>query len=82
MPLDQFLDVIYYTMLQNLDYDQEGRRPEDIRRSFDNDLEVAQWRTPFTAEPDTDDRPEGAPSWWVSDEEASGSFLASMGVQL
>lgn len=69
-------------MVQRLNYEQEGRRPEDIRRELDNELGVLQWRTPFTADPETDDRPDGAPSWWVNDEEASGSFLAGMGVQL
>lgn len=75
-------------MLERLDYHQESKpeslrlSPEQVRSQFDNELRVPVWRiTPETeAVPDT--RPEGAPAWWDSDEEASSSFLSSMGVDL
>lgn len=67
-------------MLQRLDYDREDAKPEEIRRRFDQELMVYQWRTPFEDkkhEPDPD-RPKGAPAWWISDEEASQGTLAAM----
>jgi hypothetical protein len=78
-----FLDVIYYCMLQRLDYDDESKTPEAVRRTFDQQLNVMTWKTPSGAEPVYDeDRPKGAPDWWISDEEASQSFLRDRGVPL
>lgn len=75
-------------MLQRLDYDEDKpeeqrRKPEVIRREFDHLLGVDQWEAPMTPAYARDSqRDPGAPSWWVSDEEASQSFLAAMGVRL
>jgi len=67
-------------MLARLDYDQENRKPEEIRRELDQELEVDLWQAPVTTV--TTVRDDGTPSWWVSDEEASQGFLASVGVSL
>lgn len=75
-------------MLERLDYQQEGvpesmkRTPLEIRQEFDNELQVRIWRVPGGAKAPVDTRPEGAPAWWDSDEEASQSFLAAQGVVL
>lgn len=75
-------------MLEQLDYQQEGvpesmrRTPLEIRQGFDNDLMVRTWRVPGSVEAPVDTRPEGAPAWWESDEEASQSFLVAQGVVL
>lgn len=63
-------------MLQRIDYEDEHRKPEDIRNSFDNQMAVSAWRTPIGGAVADNDRPDGAPSWWVSDEEAAGPWVA------
>lgn len=69
-------------MLQRLsdDYDKpEGQRrtPEQIRQELDNALLVHAWRTPMGEGFEVDaHRDQNAPSWWVSDEEASGPWVA------
>jgi hypothetical protein len=73
--------VVYAEMLERLDYQQEGTpdsmrlTPQQVRREFDNELQVRTWRVPGVVKAPVDDRPEGAPAWWESDEEASQSFL-------
>lgn len=69
-------------MLHRLDT-AEGESAEEARRSFDNDLGVTGWTTPgrsrtFERAPED----EGAPLWWHGAEEASQSFLSSLGIQL
>jgi hypothetical protein len=60
----------------------EGKNPEEIRKEFDNELGVTAWATPgrpINPEKETD---RSAPSWWTGEEDASQSFLSSMGVIL
>lgn len=69
-------------MLQRLpdDYDKpEGQRrtPQQIREELDNELLVSAWKTPLGQGFEIDvHRDPNAPSWWVSDEEASGPWMA------
>jgi hypothetical protein len=68
-------------MVQRLNTDQEGKTPEQVRREFDNGLRVGEWDTPGTgSNPHAHD--DGSPSWWRGEEDASQSFLQSMGVAL
>lgn len=53
-----------------------------VHQEFDNSLSVSVWRVSREQEQKADTRDPSAPAWWVSDEEASDSFLASMGVVL
>lgn len=69
-------------MVQRLDTSGEDRKPEQVRREFDHSLNVSRWVTPITETKPEEPRPDGAPDWWVSDEEASQSFLTNMGVAL
>lgn len=79
---------MYAVMLERLDYQQDDtpeslRIPANqVRAQFDNELRVPLWRMDRDSEVIEDTRPEGAPAWWDSDEEASNSFLSSMGVNL
>jgi hypothetical protein len=69
-------------MLQRLNV-REGQTEEQARARFDADLGTSAWalpgREPREAQPQTDP---GAPWWWAGAEDASQSFLASMGVSL
>ena len=68
-------------MIKRIDFDQEGKKPGQIRREFDSDLMVRDWETPgHHIRPELAEQ--GAPGWWEGDEEASQGFLASMGVVL
>lgn len=68
-------------MVQRLNV-KEDEDPEAVRRSFDRELLVPQWRTPYGGDIDRDDIEPGAPDWWVGEDDASASFLSSMGVNL
>jgi len=63
-------------MLQRLDYDEK----RNIRGEFEHALGVRYWVTPF--DQDVVRIPIEGPWWWRGDEEASGTFLSSMGVNL
>jgi hypothetical protein len=69
-------------MLQRLIV-HDGQTEEQARARFDADLGVSAWALPGhdrrEHEPQPDD---GAPWWWHGNEDASQSFLASMGVTL
>jgi hypothetical protein len=69
-------------MLQRLIV-HEGQTEEQARARFDHSLGVSAWAYPgrdrLDIEPAQDD---GAPWWWTGPEDASQSFLASMGVTL
>ena len=69
-------------MLQRLIV-HDGQTEEQARARFDADLGVSAWALPGRerreAEPVQDP---GAPWWWHGSEDASQSFLASMGVTL
>lgn len=72
-------------MLQRLDYeedkpDDQRRKPEVIRREFDQLLGVDQWDAPLKPERTQDASEPAAPSWWVSDEEASAPWVAMAGL--
>lgn len=66
-------------MLERLDT-PEGKSPEAVRRSFDNELGTASWLTPGRQVDPGNGKDPGAPDWWVNEEDASQSFLNSMGV--
>lgn len=85
LPLHRFLNFVYRAMLQRLDYNEEG----DVRGQLDLALETSTWRVPgrdvatsVERIVEVDGEKLKAPAWWRSDEDASQSFLASMGVQL
>lgn len=81
LPFDRFLNLVYAEMLQRLRV-RDRQSPEDARKSLDLRLGVSAWtvpgREPLTAEP-VDPK---APWWWTGSEDASQSFLRSMGVSL
>lgn len=67
--------MIYYEVLQN--------RDEAGRNDVNSILNVNEWETPVSYVRVTtpkEDIPEGAPSWWKGDAEASQSFMREMGV--
>lgn len=59
----------------------KGQTPEQARKALDGMLEVSGWASPGH-EPRRSPRDPGTPWWWESPEEASDSFLKSMGVVL
>jgi hypothetical protein len=61
---------------------REGQTAEAARLLFDGQLGVSAWATPGQAIGEAEFRDPAAPWWWQSAEEASGSFLKSMGVAL
>lgn len=71
-------------MLQRLDFDQENKKPEQIRKEFDALIQTRLWRISDAVENrrDTAGVASNAPEWWAGEEEASSSFLAAMGVKL
>jgi len=60
----------------------ENEKYEDVRRRFDEQLGVAGWTVPGQKVREPAAREPGAPLWWVDEEEASASFMKSMGVVL
>lgn len=68
-------------MLQRLRV-KDGQTEEQARRQFDALLGTSGWPTPGRAPREVEPRDPAAPWWWQGDEEASGSFLAAMGVTL
>lgn len=71
-------------MLQRLDYDQKDKTAKQVRKEFDNELQTGVWRISYDLESKRDAAgvEASAPWWWEGDEEASSSFLTSMGVDL
>ena len=62
---------------------EEDQEYEDVRRELDDVLDVAAWRSSRRARaPERPPVDEGAPSWWHGDEDASVSFLKTVGVSL
>ncbi len=59
----------------------EGQTHEAALRQFDARLSVVGWGMPGSEATEVT-REEGAPWWWDGENEASDSFLASMGVVL
>jgi hypothetical protein len=69
-------------MLQRLIV-REGQTEAQARARFDADLGVSAWALPGREHRDIEPQPDtGAPWWWVDAEDASQTFLASMGVTL
>jgi hypothetical protein len=72
-------------MLQRLDYDQEDKKPEQVRKEFDGEMQIKRWKiTDAVEEPEAEvsEIEKKAPYWWDGEEEASNSFLTAMGIQL
>lgn len=68
-------------MVQRVVNVPEGEDPREARKKFDNELGVAGWGTPgVPMKTEIGERDEDAPTWWVDEEDASQSFLSSMGV--
>lgn len=61
---------------------REGQSPEQARRVFDGQLGVSGWAVPARKARVVPKRDPRAPWWWESDQDASESFLKSMGVKL
>ncbi|MFJ8538185.1 hypothetical protein [Streptomyces sp. NPDC093591] len=69
-------------MLQRLIV-HDGQTEEQARARFDADLGVSAWALPGRERRAMEQKAEpGAPWWWHGPEDASQSFLASMGVSL
>jgi hypothetical protein len=68
-------------MTERLDV-KEGQEAEEVRKNFDNQMGVKMWRIPGQPEKADSGAPvePGTPSWWHGEEDASQSFLMSMGV--
>lgn len=71
------MNVVYTAMTKRLKHDDKN--PNAPRHNFDRLFDVDAWQVPGGARVRRD-RVEGAPSWWHGDEDASQSFLQSMGV--
>lgn len=80
LPADRFLNLVYSFMYPRLRV-AEGQTAEAAQKQFDVRLGVKGWGTPGSEVTEVVREP-GAPWWWDGAEEASGSFLASMGVVL
>lgn len=61
---------------------RDGQSTEDAQRVFDAQLGVPGWTVPGRTPRPVEPRDAGAPWWWQGAEDASQSFLASMGVSL
>lgn len=61
---------------------REGQTVEAARLQFDGRLGVSGWAIPGRSVTQVELRDPAAPWWWQSAEEASDSFLKSMGVVL
>ena len=79
LPVPRFLNMVYASMCSAMITIGEDGQVNDHREEIDRSLDVADWGS--RVKPRVD-RPKGVPSWWQGDEEASQSFLASMGVVL
>lgn len=68
-------------MVQHLS--RRDNEPADApRKRFDGQLDVRAWTTPATRDQTPQPRDPKAPWWWDGAEDASQSFLTSMGVTL
>jgi hypothetical protein len=61
---------------------RERETPERARQRFDGHLGVRAWATPGTEYQPAQQRDPKTPWWWEGAEDASQTFLASMGVNL
>lgn len=60
----------------------EGKTAESARKRFDGQLGVGGWPLPGEQPKESVPTDPGAPWWWSGAEDASQSFLSSMGVSL
>lgn len=68
-------------MIQRLPV-RENETPDRARKRFDGQLGVRNWATPSTEAKEPAPRDPKAPWWWEGAEDASQTFLKSMGVTL
>jgi hypothetical protein len=68
-------------MVQRLS-DRPNEQPGTARKRFDGELDVRAWTAPSTDPATVQPRDPKAPWWWDGAEDASQSFLNSMGVTL
>jgi hypothetical protein len=68
-------------MLQRL-HVRDKEKPEAARRRFDGQLTVRAWARPGHPMTEPDQQQPGTPWWWAGAEDASQSFLTSIGVTL
>jgi len=68
-------------MIQRLGV-RDNETPDRARKRFDGQLGVRAWTTPGTQQKQPQPRDPKAPWWWDGAEDASQSFLKSMGVTL
>lgn len=61
---------------------RENEKPDTARKRFDGQLGVRNWTTPSTETKEPEPRDPKAPWWWDGPEDASQTFLKSMGVNL
>lgn len=61
---------------------RENENPDRARKRFDGQLGVRNWAMPGAEPREPEPRDPKAPWWWDSAEDASQSFLQSMGVNL
>jgi len=61
---------------------RENQTPESARKVLDGQLGVSGWAVPAREARSVPKRDPRAPWWWESAEDASESFLKSMGVNL
>lgn len=61
---------------------REGQTPDAARKRFDGQLGVSAWAAPGNEVKEPEPVDPRAPWWWQGAEEASNSFLTSMGVTL
>jgi hypothetical protein len=72
--------LVFAEMLQRVRV-RDGQSAEDARRSLESMLRI-RWTVPGRGRRSVEARDPRAPWWWHSAEEASDSFLKSMGVVL
>lgn len=59
----------------------EKEHPDPRQEYLDGPLRVDDWAAPGEyVKPPSEDIPQGAPSWWRGDEDASQSFFKAMGI--
>lgn len=68
-------------MLQRV-HVREGQSAEDARKALDSMLAVGAWTVPGREPRVVKPRDPKAPWWWTDAEDASDSFLKTMGVTL
>lgn len=77
LPLDRCLNVIWHAMLQRIP-EHDGKR--NYRAELEQAFGVPLWASPLSRK--VPQIPVEGPWWWLGEEEATDSFLSSMGVHL